>query len=124
MDEILRALASSLCRRVLQRLSSGGRPQALHELCVGLDAPRPALLKSMAMLRAARLVATQRGRAGVRYAINAVPIALEKDRRLARTWVFRYDPFLTRERQRVTWTIEMRLPLRGPVAFRSSVFPA
>ena len=85
MDEVFKALADPLRRRLLDRLHARNG-QTLNELCARLDISRQAISKHLAILEAAELVVTQRrGREKLHY-LNAAPIQAIYDR-----WMRKYE---------------------------------
>ncbi len=85
MDEVFKALADPLRRRLLDRLHARNG-QTLNELCARLDISRQAISKHLAILEAADLVVTQRrGREKLHY-LNAAPIQAIYDR-----WMRKYE---------------------------------
>jgi uncharacterized protein YndB with AHSA1/START domain/DNA-binding transcriptional ArsR family regulator len=84
MDEIFKALADPVRRRLLDRLNDHNG-QTLRELCTGLDMARQSVSKHLAVLEAGGLVTTEwRGREKLHY-LNAAPINAIADR-----WINRY----------------------------------
>ncbi|RMI40377.1 ArsR family transcriptional regulator [Actinomadura harenae] len=84
-DEVFKALADPVRRRLLDRLNDHNG-QRLTELCDGLDMARQSVSKHLAVLEAARLVtAVRRGREKLHY-LNAEPVNAIADR-----WMSRYD---------------------------------
>src|SRR5277367_1375705 len=85
MDEVFRALADPVRRRLLDRLNERSG-QTLRELCTGLDMARQSVSKHLAILEDASLVTTvRRGREKLHY-LNAAPIS-----DIAERWISRYD---------------------------------
>lgn len=85
MDEVFKALADPVRRRLLDRLHARGG-QTLGELCQGLDISRQAVSKHLAVLEAANLVAYRReGRERLHF-LNPVPIQEVADR-----WIGKYQ---------------------------------
>lgn len=85
LDAVFRALADPSRRRLLDRLNERNG-QSLSELCTGLAMTRQAVTKHLAVLEAARLVATaRRGREKVHY-LNAEPI-----NEISERWIRSYD---------------------------------
>jgi DNA-binding transcriptional ArsR family regulator len=73
MDEVLRALADPSRRHLLDSLNERNG-QTLRELCASLSLARQSVSKHLAVLEAARLVATERrGREKLHF-LNAEPI--------------------------------------------------
>ncbi|WP_236792096.1 metalloregulator ArsR/SmtB family transcription factor [Amycolatopsis sp. GM8] len=84
MDAVFRALADPSRRRLLDSLNERNG-QSLSELCAGLDMTRQAVTKHLAVLEAARLVATERrGREKLHY-LNAEPV-----NEIAERWISSY----------------------------------
>jgi len=85
MDEVFKALADPLRRRLLDDLRErNGR--TLNELCEGRGMTRQAVTKHLAVLEAANLVATEkRGREKLHY-LNPVPIHDIADR-----WIGKFE---------------------------------
>lgn len=91
MDEVFKALADPVRRRLLDRLNARNG-QTLRELCEGLDMARQSVSKHLAVLEAADLVTTiRRGREKLHY-LNAAPVNA-----IAERWIGQYS----RERVRV-----------------------
>lgn len=85
-DAVFRALADSSRRRLLDRLHDVNG-QTLSELCEGMAMSRQAVMKHLAVLAAANLVATRRqGREKLHF-INPAPI-----HEIARRWMGKFDP--------------------------------
>ncbi|WP_026924041.1 ArsR/SmtB family transcription factor [Glycomyces arizonensis] len=90
MDDVFKALADPVRRRLLDRLNERNG-LSLRELCEGLAMARQSVSKHLGILEAAGLVtAARRGREKLHY-LNAAPINAIADR-----WISRYD----RERAR------------------------
>ncbi|MBV8653295.1 MAG: helix-turn-helix transcriptional regulator [Alphaproteobacteria bacterium] len=84
-DAVFRALADASRRLLLDRLHARNG-QSLGELCQGLDMTRQAVMKHLAVLEDANLVATRRqGREKLHF-INPVPI-----NEIAERWIGKFD---------------------------------
>jgi uncharacterized protein YndB with AHSA1/START domain/DNA-binding transcriptional ArsR family regulator len=84
MDEVFRALADPIRRRLLDRLNARNG-QTLRELCEGLAMARQSVSKHLAVLEAADLVTTTwRGREKLHY-LNAAPVNA-----IAERWIGQY----------------------------------
>ena len=84
-DAIFRALADPSRRQLLDRLHARNG-QTLGQLCDGLDMTRQAVMKHLAILEAANLVAAQRrGREKLHF-INPVPINA-----IAERWIGKFE---------------------------------
>ena len=84
-DAVFRALADASRRLLLDRLHERNG-QSLGELCQGLDMTRQAVMKHLAILEDANLVATRRqGREKLHF-INPVPI-----NEIAERWIGKFD---------------------------------
>jgi DNA-binding transcriptional ArsR family regulator len=85
MDAVFRALADPVRRQLLDRLHARSG-QTLGELCERYDMTRQAVMKHLAILEQANLVATRkRGREKLHY-LNPVPIHDIADR-----WIGKYE---------------------------------
>ena|ERR1700687_1917389 len=85
MDLVFKALADISRRQLLDRLH-GRNGQTLTELCEGLEMSRQAVMKHLAILEEANLIATlKRGREKLHY-LNPVPIHDIADR-----WIGKYE---------------------------------
>ena len=85
MDAVFKALADKTRRKLLDSLQKQNG-QTLSALCGRLDMTRQAVMKHLAILEAANLVATQRhGREKLHY-INPVPI-----NDIAERWIGKYE---------------------------------
>jgi uncharacterized protein YndB with AHSA1/START domain len=85
VEEIFRALADPVRRRLLDRLNEHNG-QTLVQLCSGLDMARQSVSKHLAVLEGAGLITSRRdGREKLHY-LNAAPIHDIADR-----WISRYD---------------------------------
>ena len=85
MDDVFRALADPVRRRLLDRLHERGR-QTLSELSAGLEITRQGVSKHLAILEAANLVvARKQGRERLHH-LNPVPIQQVADR-----WIGKYQ---------------------------------
>ncbi len=85
MDEVFKALADPVRRRLLDRLNARNG-QTLRELCDGLELARQSISKHLAVLAEANLVTTRwRGREKLHF-LNPVPINAVADR-----WMTHYD---------------------------------
>jgi DNA-binding transcriptional ArsR family regulator len=101
VDAVFRALADPIRRRLLDRLHARNG-QTLGELCAGHDVTRQAVMKHLAVLEEANLLATQRrGREKLHY-LNPVPIHEIADR-----WIGKY------ERSRLRALAELKKRLEG-----------
>ena len=85
MDEVFKALADPVRRRLLDRLNARNG-QSLRELCDGLDMTRQSVSKHLAVLEAANLISVVRQGREKRHHLNAEPINAIADR-----WISRYD---------------------------------
>jgi DNA-binding transcriptional ArsR family regulator len=84
-DAVFRALADPSRRQLLDRLHARNG-QTLGQLCQGLDMSRQAVMKHLAILEAANLVAAQRrGREKLHF-INPVPINA-----IAERWIGKFE---------------------------------
>lgn len=84
-DLVFKALADASRRGLLDRLRERNG-QTLGELCAGHDMSRQAVMKHLAQLEAANLVASvKRGREKLHY-LNPVPIQA-----IATRWIGRFD---------------------------------
>jgi DNA-binding transcriptional ArsR family regulator len=84
-DAVFRALADASRRQLLDRLHARNG-QTLGELCDGFDMSRQAVMKHLAILEAANLVATKRqGREKLHF-INPVPINA-----IAERWIGKFE---------------------------------
>jgi DNA-binding transcriptional ArsR family regulator len=84
-DAVFRALADASRRQLLDRLHARNG-QTLGELCQGLDMTRQAVMKHLAILEDANLVATKRqGREKLHF-INPVPI-----NEIAERWIGKFE---------------------------------
>jgi DNA-binding transcriptional ArsR family regulator len=84
-DAVFRALADASRRQLLDRLHARNG-QTLGELCDGFDMSRQAVMKHLAILEEANLVATQRqGREKLHF-INPVPINA-----IAERWIGKFE---------------------------------
>jgi DNA-binding transcriptional ArsR family regulator len=84
-DAVFRALADASRRQLLDRLHARNG-QTLGQLCQGLDMSRQAVMKHLAILEAANLVATRRqGREKLHF-INPVPINA-----IAERWIGKFE---------------------------------
>jgi uncharacterized protein YndB with AHSA1/START domain/DNA-binding transcriptional ArsR family regulator len=102
MDDVFRALADPVRRRLLDRLNAADG-QTLKDLCSGMGMARQSVTKHLAVLEAANLVSTvRRGREKFHY-LNPVPI-----NEVAERWVRRYD------RDRVEALADLKRALEGP----------
>ena len=85
MDAVFKALADRSRRRLLDSLHARNG-QSLSDLCAGHDMSRQGVMKHLAILEAANLVATRReGREKLHY-LNPVPIHQIADR-----WIGKYE---------------------------------
>jgi DNA-binding transcriptional ArsR family regulator len=85
MDAIFKALADSVRRELLDALHRRNG-QTLGELCEGYDMTRQAVMKHLAILQEANLVATlKRGREKLHY-LNPVPI-----HEIAERWIGKFE---------------------------------
>jgi DNA-binding transcriptional ArsR family regulator len=101
IDDIFRALADPVRRRLLDRLNEDNG-QTLRRLCAGLDMARQSVSKHLAVLESANLVTTvRRGREKLHY-LNAAPI-----HELAERWIDNYD------RERVRALADLKTALEG-----------
>jgi DNA-binding transcriptional ArsR family regulator len=84
-DAVFKALADASRRRLLDRLHAANG-QTLTGLCEGLDMSRQAVMKHLAVLETANLIATRRrGREKLHF-INPVPI-----NEIAERWMGKFD---------------------------------
>jgi DNA-binding transcriptional ArsR family regulator len=84
-DAVFRALADPSRRQLLDRLHARNG-QTLGQLCEGLEMSRQAVMKHLAILEAANLVATRRqGREKLHF-INPVPINA-----IAERWIGKFE---------------------------------
>jgi DNA-binding transcriptional ArsR family regulator len=84
-DAVFRALADPSRRRLLDRLHARNG-QTLGELCEGMEMTRQAVMKHLAVLEAANLVASQKqGREKLHF-INPVPI-----NSIAERWIGKFE---------------------------------
>lgn len=84
-DVVFKALADASRRGLLDRLFAKNG-QTLGELCQGLEMSRQAVMKHLAILEGANLVATQRrGREKLHF-LNPVPINA-----IAERWISKFD---------------------------------
>ncbi|HTJ64361.1 MAG TPA: metalloregulator ArsR/SmtB family transcription factor [Alphaproteobacteria bacterium] len=84
-DAVFRALADASRRQLLDRLHARNG-QTLGELCDGFDMSRQAVMKHLAILEDANLVATKRqGREKLHF-INPVPINA-----IAERWIGKFE---------------------------------
>lgn len=84
-DAVFRALADASRRQLLDRLHARNG-QTLGELCDGFDMSRQAVMKHLAVLEDANLVATKRqGREKLHF-INPVPINA-----IAERWIGKFE---------------------------------
>ena len=101
MDAVFKALADRSRRRLLDSLH-GRNGQSLGELCAGHDMSRQGVMKHLAILEAANLIATRKeGREKLHY-LNPVPIHQIADR-----WIGKY------ERHRLRALVELKRKLEG-----------
>jgi DNA-binding transcriptional ArsR family regulator len=85
MDEVFRALADPIRRRLLDSLNARSG-QTLGELCADMDIARQSVSKHLAVLEAAGLVSTVwRGREKLHH-LNPAPIGEISER-----WINQYD---------------------------------
>jgi DNA-binding transcriptional ArsR family regulator len=85
VDEVFKALADPVRRRLLDRLNARDG-QTLRELCAGLGLARQSVSKHLSILEDASLVTTiRRGREKLHY-LNPAPI-----NEIAERWISRYD---------------------------------
>jgi DNA-binding transcriptional ArsR family regulator len=85
MDKVFKALADPVRRQLLDRLHARNG-QTLGELCEGYEMSRQAVMKHLAILEKANLIATQKqGREKLHY-LNPVPIHEIADR-----WIGKYE---------------------------------
>lgn len=85
MDAVFKALADKSRRRLLDSLHARNG-QTLGELCAGHDMSRQGVMKHLAILEAANLIATRKeGREKLHY-LNPVPIHQIADR-----WIGKYE---------------------------------
>jgi len=101
MDAVFRALADPVRRRLLDALHAWNG-QTLSALCQGHDMTRQAVMKHLAVLEEANLVATRkRGREKLHY-LNPVPI-----NEIAERWIGKY------ERSRLSALSDLKKNLEG-----------
>ena len=84
-DAVFRALADANRRQLLDRLHRRNG-QTLGELCQGLDMPRQAVAKHLAVLEAANLVSWKRNGREKLHFINPVPI-----HEIAERWISKFE---------------------------------
>lgn len=85
MDAVFKALGDPSRRLLLDRLFQENG-QTLNQLCAGLNMTRQAVMKHLALLEAANLVATVRqGREKLHY-LNPVPI-----HEISQRWIGKYE---------------------------------
>ena len=100
-DAVFKALADASRRRLLDRLHARNG-QTLGELCQGLEMTRQAVMKHLAILEAANLVATRRqGREKLHF-LNPVPI-----NEIAERWIGKF------ERPRLAALSDLKASLEG-----------
>jgi DNA-binding transcriptional ArsR family regulator len=100
-DAVFKALADASRRRLLDRLHARNG-QTLGELCQGLEMTRQAVMKHLAILEAANLVATRRqGREKLHF-LNPVPI-----NEIAERWIGKF------ERPRLAALSDLKRSLEG-----------
>jgi DNA-binding transcriptional ArsR family regulator len=100
-DAVFRALADACRRQLLDRLHARNG-QTLGELCDGFEMSRQAVMKHLAILEAANLVATKRqGREKLHF-INPVPINA-----IAERWIGKF------ERPRLRALSDLKAALEG-----------
>ena len=100
-DAVFKALADASRRRLLDRLHARNG-QTLGELCQGLEMTRQAVMKHLAILEAANLVATHRqGREKLHF-LNPVPI-----NEIAERWIGKF------ERPRLAALSDLKRSLEG-----------
>src|SRR6476659_788631 len=85
LDDAFRALADPSRRLLLDRLNERNG-QTLRELCAGLEMARQSVSKHLAVLEAAKRVATVRRGREKRHYPNAAPINESAER-----WITRYE---------------------------------
>src|SRR5689334_19009811 len=85
MNAVFKALADPIRRQLLDRLHARNG-QTLSELCEGYDMTRQAVMKHLAVLEEANLLATlKHGRAKLHY-LNPVPI-----HQIAERWIGKFE---------------------------------
>jgi DNA-binding transcriptional ArsR family regulator len=85
MNKVFKALADPIRRQLLDKLHARNG-QSLSELCEGYDLTRQAVMKHLAILQSASLVATIRqGREKLHY-LNPVPI-----HQIAVRWIGKFE---------------------------------
>jgi DNA-binding transcriptional ArsR family regulator len=100
-DAVFKALADASRRRLLDRLHARNG-QTLGELCQGLEMSRQAVMKHLAVLEAANLVAARRrGREKLHF-LNPVPI-----NEIAERWIGKF------ERPRLAALSDLKRSLEG-----------
>src|SRR5690242_16454765 len=85
MNAVFKALADPVRRQILDRLHARNG-QTLTELCEGHDMTRQAIMKHLAVLEEANLIATlKQGREKLHY-LNPVPI-----HQIAQRWIGKFE---------------------------------
>jgi len=100
-DAVFRALADASRRTLLDRLHARNG-QSLGELCLDLDMTRQAVMKHLAILEAANLVAVRRSGREKLHFLNPVPI-----NEIAERWIGKF------ERPRLAALSDLKQSLEG-----------
>lgn len=85
MNAVFKALADPIRRQLLDRLHARNG-QTLSELCEGHDMTRQAIMKHLAVLEAANLVATLKQGREKRHYLNPVPI-----HQITERWIGKFE---------------------------------